>query len=58
MNKTTKKIILNTIKQFRFATMSTEELVDRIEAAENERQTKRLKELQRLDSETRKRKQK
>ena len=50
MKKTTKKIILNVVKQFRFATMSTEELIDRIEAAENERIENHRKELQRLDA--------
>ena len=53
MNQATKKIIQNVLRQFRKAAMSTTELVNRIEAAENERVLNNRKALNKLDQDKR-----
>jgi len=53
MKKATKKTMQVVLRQLRFATMSTEELVDRIEAAEEERIANNRKKLNDLDHESR-----
>lgn len=53
MNKATLKIIKNILNTLRFEAMSTDELVGRIEAAENERISNNRKSLVKLDHEKR-----